>query len=135
MKRNLLTAFLAIGFLLSLSAISINAQTNLLGKYDYTDKTTEGNPMNSALEIKSGNTVVFTYISVEDDYDTKTRSGTWNYNKAKNLLTITLPANTDNEDKGDDKKQIYTFKVAGRNLNWIKSSWEDNLVGKTYKKV
>lgn len=56
--------------------ISANAQTNLTGKYNYKDSTAEGNPMDSTLEIKSKNFITFTYVSTDDDYETKERTGT-----------------------------------------------------------
>jgi len=135
MKTHLFAIFLFVALFSISGVFPANAQTDLTGKYDYKDTTAEGNPMNSSLEIKDKNTLVFKYVSTADDYETQERQGIWTYDKAKKLLTVTLPADKTNQAKGDDLKQIYTFKLTGRNLKYVKSLYEDDLVGNVYRKL
>lgn len=110
MRNNLLTGFIVIGFLAILGAVSINAQTNLTGKYRNIETIAdeESGEIDWTLEVKSKNIAVLTSI---EGNTKEVKRGSWKWNKAQNSMTATFPAR--------NKKEIkftYVFSLSGKNL-------------------
>lgn len=99
-------------------------QEKLIGKYVYEAKIADDNPDNYEslfevfIELKENNVAVFTKTKSEiKEIDKK---GSWTWNKAENLLTVTFPAVKDDDGNEEYEKVSITFKLVGKDLQVVK---------------
>lgn len=102
--KNFFLASLFIGFLMIFGVFTTNAQTNLLGSYKFTAKDSiDNNPDNYAelfvitVEIKEKNQAVMT--KTKSEVVEIEKKGSWSWNKASKLLTVSFPAAKNAEAK------------------------------------
>jgi len=117
MQRNILRVILAIVFFTVCGAISANAQNNPLGKYIYQQKIDNGQTNQISFELKSENIAVYSKVN-ESLEQTKEKTGSWTWNKAKKQITVRIHAFKNEEQ--DEPEITIIFKLANKNLKVVK---------------
>lgn len=131
MNRNLICTFLFVAFF---GVISVNAQTELVGKYYYDTKIDDDrHNFRYLFELKNKNVAI--YINEQDGSETQRRFGTWTWNKKNNLIIIIIPPNRKDPIQGQEIKLTFTFKIIGNKLKLIRDLPYKESKGEIYQKL
>lgn len=134
MNKRLYISLLFIGIFIFLGASSVNAQSNLVGKYFFDTKIDEGrHDFRYLFDLKQNNVAI--YSNEQEGAETQKRIGTWNWNKKSNLVTVVLPPVKKNAIQGQEIKLTFVFKVVGNKLKLTKELPYNEGVGSIYQKL
>ena len=135
MKIKFLTVLSVVTILCLFVGGSVKAQANIIGKYitheTVADPESSSQKSDRYLEIKKGS--IATLISKEGQKQTQHRTGRWNWDEAKNELSVKFSASEKNE-----MGFTYVFKKIGNNIELIHvltQEGEGEIYSKTWKKL